>query len=46
MPLDAKVRAAKTLDGRRKLAAELFSVLADIDRMMREDGGRSVRMPG
>jgi hypothetical protein len=39
--LDAKVRAAKTLDGRRSLARELFALLADVDRMMRDDARRS-----
>jgi hypothetical protein len=47
--LDAKVRAAKTLDGRRKLAQELFPVLADTDRAMRDDArrtGEDARMTG
>jgi hypothetical protein len=39
--LDTKVRATSTLDGRRKLAHELFAVLADTDRAMRDDARRS-----
>lgn len=39
--LDARVRSAPTLHQRRKLARELFPVLADVDRLMRDDGRRS-----
>ena len=39
--LDARLRATRTLDGRRKAARELFAVLADTDRAMRDDARRS-----
>jgi hypothetical protein len=39
--LDARVRGAPTLQERRKLARDLFPVLADTDRAMRADGRRS-----
>jgi hypothetical protein len=39
--LDAHVRAAPRLDARRALARELFPMLADVDRAMREDARRS-----
>jgi hypothetical protein len=43
--LDARVRAAPTLQDRRKLARELFPLLADTDRAMRDDGRRSGEHP-
>src|SRR5262245_121958 len=39
--LDATVRTAPTLQDRRKLARELFSMLVGVDRLMREDAQRS-----
>jgi hypothetical protein len=43
--LDARLRAAPTLQKRRKLARDLFPVLADMDRAMRDDGRRSREYP-
>ena len=43
--LDAQVRAAPTLKKRRQMARELFPVLADTDRAMREDARRSGENP-
>jgi hypothetical protein len=39
--LDARVRAAPTLEQRRELVRELFVVLRDTDRAMRDDARRS-----
>jgi hypothetical protein len=39
--LDARVRAASTLEQRQKLARELFVMLQDVDRAMRDDARRS-----
>jgi hypothetical protein len=39
--LDARLRAAPTLEQRRKLAHELFVMLQDVDRAMRDDARRS-----
>lgn len=43
--LDAQVRAPLTLQKRWQIARELFSVLADTDRAMRDDGRRSGECP-
>jgi hypothetical protein len=43
--LDARLRAAPTLAERHKLARELFVMLRDIDRAMRDDGRRSGEHP-
>jgi hypothetical protein len=43
--LDAKVRAAPALQKRRQIVRELFPVLADTDRAMRDDGRRSGEHP-
>jgi hypothetical protein len=43
--LDARVRAAPTLEQRRKLARELFVMLQDIDRAMRDDARRAREAP-
>jgi hypothetical protein len=43
--LDARVRAAPTLQKRRQMARELFPVLADTDLAMRDDGRRSGEHP-
>jgi hypothetical protein len=39
--IDARVRAAATLDARRALARELFAMLVAVDRAMRVDARRT-----